>query len=131
LAFEWDQFASFSPAEVDPFGFSWLAAVSWRGYLAQGLGGLGFFWILSSESRLFNGLRGLDRGRISFSAFPARERRGNRPRRGLGMTKAGLFMRQLNLSSDFPQEIVVPNVPFRSPPAEGKRRLAEYIQPNG
>jgi hypothetical protein len=44
---------------VDPFGFSWLVAVLLRAFRFCGLDFLGFPWILSSESRLFNGLRGL------------------------------------------------------------------------
>jgi hypothetical protein len=36
------------------------------------LDSLGFPWILSSESRLFNGLRGLKRGKVYGALFPWR-----------------------------------------------------------
>ena len=43
---------------VDPFGFSWRMAVSLR---RPAVMRVGFPWILSSESRLINGLRGSER----------------------------------------------------------------------
>ena len=50
------------PWRLPRFGFSWLAAVSLRSPRREVLDSLGFPWILSSESRLFNGLRGLFAG---------------------------------------------------------------------
>jgi hypothetical protein len=46
---------------LDRFGFSWTIADLPRTAPKQGLEKLGFPWILSSESRLFNGLRGIFR----------------------------------------------------------------------
>jgi hypothetical protein len=56
----------------DPFGFSWPLAVSLRKPPFIGLDCLGFPWILSCESILFNRLRGLKRGNFFLSPFPWR-----------------------------------------------------------
>jgi hypothetical protein len=45
---------------VVTFGFSWLVALWLRRARSQAVDRLGFPWILSSESRLFNGLRGTE-----------------------------------------------------------------------
>jgi hypothetical protein len=48
---------------------------------------LGFPWILSSESRLFNGLRGLNRGKFFLSVSPLNWQHGRGPG-GLGNAEA-------------------------------------------
>jgi hypothetical protein len=52
---------------VDPFGFPWPLAVSLRRSLLMSVA---FPWISSSESRLFNGLRGIKRGNFLLAASP-------------------------------------------------------------
>ena len=54
---------------LDRFGFSWAIAVLPRTARKQGLDFLGFPWILSSESRRFNGLRGIFGGRKFLAPF--------------------------------------------------------------
>jgi hypothetical protein len=67
---------------------------------------LGFPWILSSESRLFNGLRGLKRGNFYLKLFPWRSKRHNPGACGRGHAEAqGGSWGKLNLISDFLQEI--------------------------
>jgi hypothetical protein len=61
---------------LDRFGFSWIIAVLPRTARKQGLDFLGFPWILSSESRLFNGLRGIFREEKFIAPFAARWRAG-------------------------------------------------------
>jgi hypothetical protein len=51
---------------VDPFGFSWRVAVSLR---SPSIMRVGFPWISSSESRLFNELRSIKRGNFLTHAF--------------------------------------------------------------
>ena len=68
---------------------------------------LGFPWILSSESRLFNGLRGLKRGKFFLSPFPGVRSAGTGAC-GRGHAEAQDCSRaKLTLVSDFLQEIVV------------------------
>jgi hypothetical protein len=54
---------------LDRFGFSWTIAVLPRTARKQGLDLLGFPWILSSESKLFNGLRRIFGGRKFLAIF--------------------------------------------------------------
>jgi hypothetical protein len=54
---------------LDRFGFSWTIAVLPRTARKQGLDFLGFPWILSSESRLCNGLRRIFGGRKFLALF--------------------------------------------------------------
>jgi hypothetical protein len=54
---------------LDRFGFSWTIAVLPRTVRKQGLDLLGFPWILSSESKLFNGLRRIFGGRKFLAIF--------------------------------------------------------------
>jgi hypothetical protein len=54
---------------LDRFGFSWTVTVLPRTARKQGLDFLGFPWILSSESRRFNGLRGIFGGRKFLAPF--------------------------------------------------------------
>jgi hypothetical protein len=58
------------------FGFSWALAVSLRKPCSDVLDYLGFPWILSFESRLFNGLRGVKREKFFVAVFPRRLRAG-------------------------------------------------------
>ena len=97
------------------FGFSWPVAASLRNRRLSGLDFLGFPWILSSESRLINGLRGfypeeyLSRPFLALRAperAPVVEAMGKRK-----IVHGG----ELNPASDFLQEIVVRAVPFRPP----------------
>jgi hypothetical protein len=59
FAFGWSRLAGLPGSGSDPhpgrFGFSWIVIVSLRKPPKR----VGFPWILSSESRLFNGLRGI------------------------------------------------------------------------
>jgi hypothetical protein len=68
---------------------------------------LGFPWILSSESSLFNGLRGLKRGKFFLALFPGVERRDNGRQRSWSAEAQDCSWGKLNLVSDFLQEIVV------------------------
>jgi hypothetical protein len=61
---------------LDRFGFSWTIAVLPCTARKQGLDFLGFPWILSSESRFFNGLRGIFREENFSRPFAARQRAG-------------------------------------------------------
>jgi hypothetical protein len=61
---------------LDRFGFSWTIAVLPRTARKQGLNFLGFPWILSSESRLFNGLCRILREENFSRPFAARQRAG-------------------------------------------------------
>jgi hypothetical protein len=77
FAFGWSRFGSLSVVgrdvgPVDPFGFSWPLAVSLR---KPPLMTVGFPWILSSGSRLFNGLRSLRRRKFFLPLFPSRSKR--------------------------------------------------------
>jgi hypothetical protein len=73
-----------------PFGFSWLVPVSLRRLPDQRVG---FPWILSSESRLINGLRGKKRERIFLGAFRAVSSTGMvAGLRFVACETAGLFM---------------------------------------
>ena len=58
------------------FGISWLVAVSLRKPPIMRFDFLGFPWILSSESRLFNGLRWILREENFSRPFAARQRAG-------------------------------------------------------
>jgi hypothetical protein len=58
-----------------PFGFSWTGRLHPRKPQLQLLDSLGFPWILSSESRLINGLRGISR-EIFFAALLSRRAAG-------------------------------------------------------
>src|SRR6476619_5097434 len=94
---------------VDPFGFSWLVALSLR---KPPLTSLGFPWILSSESRFINGLRGINRGKFFLALLSWREA----PERGRGHAEAqDCSWASLNLVSEFLQEIVLQAVPLRPP----------------
>jgi hypothetical protein len=67
---------------------------------------LGFPWILSSESRLINGLHGIFADRILLALFPLRLRRGTRAH-SLGHAGAqDCSLGKLNLISDYQQELV-------------------------
>jgi tRNA nucleotidyltransferase/poly(A) polymerase len=61
---------------LDRFGFSCTIAVLPRTVRKQGLDFLEFPWILSSESRLFNELRGILREENFSRPFAARQRAG-------------------------------------------------------
>jgi hypothetical protein len=68
---------------------------------------LGFPWILSSESRLINGLRGSFRNEFSQRLVPSRSRRGDGEPTGPGTGNAqDCSSGKLNSSSDYPQAIV-------------------------
>ena len=67
--------AMWAPAQ---FGFSWIIAVLPPTAPKQGLDCLGFPWILSPESRLVNGLRGILCEESSARPFAAGRRRWNR-----------------------------------------------------
>jgi hypothetical protein len=54
------------------FGFSWALVVSPRNPHLRPLDFLGFPWILSSESRLINGLPGINRAKVFLGASPRR-----------------------------------------------------------
>ena len=76
---------------------------------------VGFPWILSSESRLFNGLRSLKRG-IFFSAPFRGVTSAGKGAGGRGHAEAqDCSWRKLNPVPDFLQEIVVRAVPLRPP----------------
>ena len=76
---------------------------------------VGFPWILSSESRLFNGLRSLKRG-IFFSALFRGVTSAGKGAGGRGHAEAqDCSWRKLNPVPDFLQEIVVRAVPLRPP----------------
>jgi hypothetical protein len=62
------------------------------------LDSLGFPWILSSESRLFNGLRGLKRRKVLAHAFSMVLEAPQRAPVLLACGSAGLFMGQAYLS---------------------------------
>jgi hypothetical protein len=73
-AFGW---ARFMPLGVEPpgwrahpFGFPWQVAVSLRNPRFELLDLFGFPWILSSESRLFNGLREINAEKFFAPLFP-------------------------------------------------------------
>jgi hypothetical protein len=85
---------------------------SWRFRCEDSAMRVGFPWILSSESRLFNGLRSLKRG-IFFSALFRGVTSAGKGARGRGHAEAqDCSWRKLNSVSDFLQEIVVRAVPF-------------------
>jgi hypothetical protein len=60
----------FMAGPSDAFGFSWTLAVSVRKPRSDVLDFLGFPWILSSESSLFNGLSGIKRRSFFPRRFP-------------------------------------------------------------
>jgi hypothetical protein len=68
------------------FGFSWLVAISMR---RPPITSVGFPWILSSESILFNGLSGQKRGNV-YRVFLPRVERRRTGARGLGLLKGGI-----------------------------------------
>ena len=94
---------------VDPFGFSRLVAFRCENPCSDVLDFLGFPWILSSESRLFNGLRGLKWGSFFLALLPSAFKR---ELAFLACGRAGLFIGKLNLVSDFLQAVVVRAIPF-------------------
>jgi hypothetical protein len=63
------------------FGFSWVVAVSLR---KPPIMGVGFPWILSSELRLFNALRGKTREKLFSPALPT----GDPKNRSLGRRRS-------------------------------------------
>jgi len=69
------------------FGFSWPAPFRCQDKVYGLLDFLGFPWILSSETRLINGLRAILAAREFRAAFPARARRAERAPSVLGMRK--------------------------------------------
>jgi hypothetical protein len=74
---------------------------------------LGFPWILSSESKLFNGLRGFFAGRKFLAPFPGVERTPGRKHAIFGHAEAqDRSWGKLTLISDFLQEIVARAAPF-------------------
>ena len=104
----------------DPFGFSWPLVVSLRRPRLRGLDFLGFPWILSSESRLFNGLRGLKRGQVYRVLFPGVSSAGTGAC-GRGHAEAqACSWGKLNLVSDFRQWFVVRAVSFRPPSIQNR-----------
>src|ERR1700733_7427182 len=61
-----------------PLGFSWRPTVSLQKPLFLGVGFLGFPWILSSESSLFNGLYVVFAGKFFLGVFPIEEAAGRK-----------------------------------------------------
>src|SRR4029077_7334414 len=59
---------------------------------SRGLDFLGFPWILSSESRLFNGLHGIERGKFFLAVLPWHSQRRNGSLRSRPCGSAGLLM---------------------------------------
>ena len=84
----------------------------------------GFPWILSSESRLINGLRGTKWGNFFLAPSPWRREAPGRERAIEAMRKRSIIHAgKLNLVSDFLQDVVVVRpAPFRPP--QSKIRLA-------
>jgi hypothetical protein len=84
----------------------------------------GFPWILSSESRVINGLRGTKRGRFFLAPSPWRREAPGRERAVDAVRKRSIIHAgKLNLVSDFLQDVVVVRpAPFRPP--QSKIRLA-------
>jgi hypothetical protein len=66
---------------------------------------LGFPWILSSESRLFNGLRGTNRERFFIAVLPRRQQRWEGILQSRGAGAQNCSWRKLSLISDYLQEI--------------------------
>jgi hypothetical protein len=93
--------------QLTRFGFSWLVAVSLRKPPIMRLDFLGFPWILSSESRLINGLQEIFRRRFFLARLSSRKRRRNggpKIRHAEGMDCS---WGKLSLISDFLQEIAI------------------------
>ena len=98
------------------FGFSWASALSLWNPPNQRLEKLGFPWIPSSESRLFNGLRGIF-GEKKFSRpFSAQMSPAGAPT--CGQEGQDCSWGELTVASDFQQEIVAEAVAFR--PSQSK-----------
>jgi hypothetical protein len=97
---------------IDPFGFSGNGAFPLRKPRFGLLDSLGFPWILSSESRLFNGLRVIFAVRVFSALFGGVKRRGDRSLRSLHTEAQNYSWDKRNLISDFLQDIVVRAVPF-------------------
>jgi hypothetical protein len=88
---------------LDRFGFSWTIAVVPRTARKQGLDFLGFPWILSFESRLFNGLRGIKRGKYFHALLEAFKAVGDADLQCWHADGQGLTWGKLSLDSDFQQ----------------------------
>jgi hypothetical protein len=103
FAFGWSRFGSFSAPGcdiglVDPFGFSWLVAVSLR---RPPIMRVGFPWISSSESRLINGLRGIKREQfLSALSVPLAAPKGGWARGSLPAERQNCSWGELNQISD-------------------------------
>src|SRR6202050_1423257 len=92
---------------VNPFGFSWPRPFRRKDLDSWLLDFLGFPWILSSESRLINGLPGTKRAKGFLGASSVARGAGRRAR-GRGHAEAqNCSWGTLNLVSDFLQESVV------------------------
>src|SRR5271156_4087376 len=72
---------------------------------------LGFPWILSSESGLFNGLRGINRGKFFHALLVAFKAVGDGTLQWRHADGQDLTWGKLTLDSDFPQQNVVPALP--------------------
>jgi hypothetical protein len=82
---------------VGPFGFSWRVAVWPQESRFGALDFLGFPWILSSESRLFNGLRGIFAGGNFTRPFAAAAEASRESSSVLSMQKRRIIL-QSNLT---------------------------------
>jgi hypothetical protein len=84
------------------------------------LDSLGFPWILSSESGLFNGLRSRKRGIFFLSPFSWHSKRWNASLRPLHAEAQDCSWGKLNLISDFLQEIAARVLPLEALPSKSK-----------
>src|ERR1700722_3702425 len=119
----WTKMATAAAADIGPvdlFGFSWRRALSLRKPPIMGLDFLGFPWILSSESRLINWLRGINRHEFFSRSIGLGQRRAaahNLPRCEGWTVPGGEFNRR----SDFLHSSVVRAITLLPTPPKAAR----------
>ena len=119
VAFGWSGSRAFGGRSPAVLGFLGPIAFRCEGPRSWGLDCLGFPWILSSESRLFNGLRGIGGGDFS-RALPLAGAAPERSARGLADAEGGTgHGGECNAPSVFPQEIVVAAIRLQPPQPKG------------
>jgi hypothetical protein len=115
-----------------PFGISWTVAVSLGKPRLKGLFFLGFPWILSPESRLINGLHGINRVRVFHAVFAlGRSRRRNGRRRRGDAEAQKCSSSELSPCSDFLQSIVVQAAFPQAAPSKGNSARAKLSRLDG
>jgi hypothetical protein len=85
---------------------SWLSPIWLQMSANGGLDSLGFPWILSSESRLFNGLRGINRAKVFLDASSLESGAGTAIPAVDGAEGQDCSSGKLISFSDFPQLVV-------------------------